>query len=498
MRLVRQALAGLDEEIERKLGVPIDGQLKRLEELEPERIRSLGVFRELRDRVTLGLLASVGMRVGALVRLNMGDVAFKHRCPDGSIRPSIALRPQKTLPDHEVRQKPIAEGLALRIAVYQAFVERAIPGGLAPENPLLVRSFTDSSLRLGETAIGNRIGGLNTNGVWHPGLLLRGDKCGYSPHTLRACCTQICASLPASKWIEANRRHLDPRAEITTSRLQSMIGDALTDHEISLDSMGYFGGKKEEDRERLSMYGTQVTWAVLTTDIGARKVPDAERFRAVVRQLAVFESEEGRIKGERTKLQNAALAGRTRDSGRDVLLLSSLTTELEEIREQIRDLESEKEDLKVNPDRLIAVDDSLDELPELDLETIEHEMVGGGTRTARRNSASTVRDWITPAEFAEILGIGGATIRRWLAGFLPRGSSPWSPSLSPVDDSLGKRRRRLAVTRLNPSYFDTQEKLDRLNEIQAQYPKGWSKAQNEAPLVLSQPDEGREGSQASG
>jgi hypothetical protein len=39
------------------------------------------------------------------------------------------------------------------------------------------------------------------------------------------------------------------------------------------------------------------------------------------------------------------------------------------------------------------------------------------------------------------------------------------------------------------SYFDTQDKLDRLNEIQAQYPKGWSKAQNEAPLILGRPQE---------
>ena len=109
LRLLRTTLADLDSRIESALKRPPDEQIEAIQQ-HPNPAR-LSIFRLLQRRVELSLLCTVGMRVGALVRLKVQDIEPTRQRAGGGAGPAIALRPRKTVKRHAVRHKPIPQGL---------------------------------------------------------------------------------------------------------------------------------------------------------------------------------------------------------------------------------------------------------------------------------------------------------------------------------------------------------------------------------------------------
>jgi hypothetical protein len=108
----------------------------------------------------------------------------------------------------------------------------------------------------------------------------------------------------------------------------------------------------------------------------------------------------------------------------------------------------------------------------------------GGSAQPRRQAPDRVRWFLTVAELAEFAG-SVATARRWAAGQLPYRDgdprNPWQPGDTAVDASLGVRRRRIDVDKINPSYFDTSAKRARRDELLATAPRGFTRQECARP-----------------
>jgi hypothetical protein len=85
---------------------------------------------------------------------------------------------------------------------------------------------------------------------------------------------------------------------------------------------------------------------------------------------------------------------------------------------------------------------------------------------------------VTVSESAWCAGCDVSTICRWLGGdHLPvrPEDRPWEADAVPVDDSLGRRYRRIAVSGINPSFWKTRAMRERLALTLATWPsaQGW-------------------------
>ncbi len=152
-------------------------------------------------------------------------------------------------------------------------------------------------------------------------------------------------------------------------------------------------------------------------------------------------------------------------------------------------VEPELRELRENPDREVLVADDVDDVDEVDFKAIEREVLGG-IAPHRRAALRPLRDppWVTVAELAYVLDI--ATARRWADGKLPANprKRPWpSAEGAPIDHTLGPKRRRIAVTGINPLLLDSELKRERLAETQARNPEGWTEEQAASPLRIGMP-----------
>ena len=451
-----------------------------------------GLFLRLRSRALLSSLATVGMRVGALTRLTVDDLSRTRPRNSGELGSALALRPGKSLSAEKVRFKPIPEGLLDVIEAHLAFLELYFDCPLPGDNPLFMASLTRPTVALSSHAIGNQVGrsqrrthrlkdGRTSEYVSPPLLPRTGSENGYSAHTVRGAVAQMIRSRAGACWLELNRDHLGDERLAADPLLQSMLADVLLDHSVSLDLLGYGGASKERDRERLSGIATELTWALLSTDAGARKVPDAKGFRAAVHQRLAAESELARVTREIDEILEASRNGMKSDAA--LIEIQARTHREKRVREQLGEIKIEINEIRHNRARQVPIPDD-QPLVCVDLDQIEKELAGGvGGYERRRYKA--VRDWITPGELAQILGVGSATVRRWLDGRLPRHIVPWDVENLPIDDSLGHKRRRLIAGGLNQALFDTELKREKLAETLARWPKGWTQEGMQTPLDRS-------------
>ena len=372
------------------------------------------------------------------------------------------------------------------LKIYLAYIEACLGSPLSPDSPLLISSLKRTDRALTDKAIRAHLGQRiprtvtdasgDTRTTYSTPMLPRPDgEGGYAPHTLRAANVQMIRSEEGAAWLRENRgKWRDTRLAVGDIAVP-MISEALVDHAIAADSMGYAGGKKGLDRERLSGYGTEITWALLTTDAGARKVPDVEAFRSALRQRLSVEANLDRLdrvtRDTVDKTQSGDLA-----LEKGFLAFQRLRDEENRAREDLAVVKEQVERLR-DPRNFVALDDDL-EMPSIDLDEIETEVLGGRTEYEQRRF-EPVRDWITPKELGEILDRGEVTIRRWLKGSFPRGIQPWDPERPPVDESFGPKRRKIMVAGLNQALFPSELAKEKLAETLARWPEGWSRGATE-------------------
>jgi hypothetical protein len=269
------------------------------------------------------------------------------------------------------------------------------------------------------------------------------------------------------------------------------IFEALVDHEVPGDRHGYLDRNTLHGREILSGIATELAWQMLTTERGARRVRDSERYRDRLKRREVLEQELQRLSHEISYL----LKDRPRRNGlaaQTLLELRALDEQRDQIRTRLHALDLELEKLRHDNRTQIAVPD---DIPDEDLidqfNQIDRELNGQPGNGASTPLPKPIRDWITIPEAAGLLGVSYQQSARYANGrHLPHPPgdprNPWPPDAVPVDTSLGPRRRRIAVEGINPTYLCTEPQQRRLAELLARWPKGWSESDCNAPLTLQQ------------
>jgi hypothetical protein len=311
-------------------------------------------------------------------------------------------------------------------------------------------------------------------------LLPRRDGRGFSPHTLRRAAMQMIKQA-ARDYLPNHYPELQP----------DDITEALVDHEVPGDRYGYLDKNTLRGRERLSGIATELAWQMLTTERGARRVPDSERYRDRLQRRGVLDQELQRLSQQIAALLNNQ-PGRKDLAVQTLFELRVCDEQRDQIRARLRMLDFELDQLRHDESTRITVPD---DIPDEDLsdqfDQIDREVQGGPVIRPTTPAPKPVREpaWITIREAAEIVGISYPQMARWANGQhlpFPAGDTrnPWQPDAVPVDSSLGPRRRRIAVDGINPNYLFTEPQQRRLAELLARWPKGWTESACRTPLAL--------------
>jgi hypothetical protein len=492
--LLRKTLQDLDGAINRTLGCRDGDEIAAIAACSDRAL--CGVFRLTRKRAALALLAVVGMRVSALAELRVGDYEPCHRFPDepGTVGPAIRIRPGKGK-HHDLRRwKALGPKDAATVETVVAIGQRVFPyllSGTGKEVPINPALFPTSMARPDVTVSGATISQMLAGSRYakQAALLprhtpdaivenrsLRYD--GYSAHTLRHLAHQNIKHAADEALQQDGRRHVSRDA----------VAAAVQDHEVNEDILGYNDVKSENGREILARFGILAASRRIWTDLGARREPDRDAIR---RKLAQIQTVQLALERTLKQVSQIGVRARTPESvdTADVLALISATNEERQLREE---LYRAREELRALCDdrakwRLVPDDEPFEPKP-VDLSVIEAELNGGTRHLAPR--LASCRDWLTVPEVGTLFYVGDATARRWVNGTLPHRpghpANPWEADAIPVDSSLGRRRRRLWLRGIKPSAL-TPEQLEFANELTSRWPRGWSRADREAPLVLGPP-----------
>ena len=433
------------------------------------RLRDAAVFRAARNRALFMVFATLGGRRESIMDLDRRDYRRRFRCPDGELSPAIALRPGKHAPPDEISWKPIPEEAALVLDVYIAVVERLIAAPMPAAGPLFIASLTKFDEPMAGRSFDYVIAGAK-------GLLPKprdgelGDSAsaprGYSPQTLRRAALQLVRHGARGYCVEHDLAG-DPEC----------IAEVLLDHkELRADTMGYADIDTVQGRIRWSKVAIAVNWEMLTTDRGARRVPDVRRFKDALELEKALAGELRREERELEQLAEARFSGVSQELVVELFVAFDRVRKIErsiaEVRETLRTLELDRDSWLVLPD------DAPDE--KVDLKAVRRGVSG---RT-RRVAPDRQRWFFTVSELAEFAG-SSATARRWAGGKLryrdgdPR--NPWQRGDDAVDDSLGQRKRRIDVDKISPRFFDTSAKRARRDEILATVPKGFTRQECARP-----------------
>lgn len=290
---------------------------------------------------------------------------------------------------------------------------------------------------------------------------------GYSPQTLRRAALQL-VRRGARGYCEEHDLDADPEC----------LAEVLLDHkELKADTMGYADIDTVQGRIRWSKIAIAINWEMLTTDRGARRVPDVPRYREALELEKALGAELKREERELDQLCdscfNAVSSGLVVEMMVAFDRIRRIQQSLADTKETLRALERDRDSWRILPD------DAPDEKG-IDLKAVRR----GESGAARTIAPDPARWFLTVTEWAEFAG-SLATARRWAGGKLPYRDgdprNPWQPGQGTVDESLGPRKRRIDVDKINPRYFDTSAKRARRDEILATTPRGFTRQECARP-----------------
>jgi hypothetical protein len=523
-RLTWQSLnQTIAERLQQKEG---ESELAALERMSSAPLLHSGLFVPLRARVTLGLLVIIGARIQALADLSIDDVIREWHgpAPDHLCGPAIRLRPGKTLHrDHE-RIKPIPPGLLNAIDVYLRYLELAaeiiVCWDIAPSTrivertlstPLLVRArqvwtpWRTDRIRMflsgrtpsnyggrwerGAYPLISRIAGVNPD---HSPELRQ--FVGYTPHEYRHLASQV-AERAGKLW---NEKH--PATGGDSEFTPGMYAAALLDHDMPEHRLRALYGDRNRGDTRTLLAGraTYGIWDLLTTDEGARRRPDVDKYRDVSRLAGALDAERKHLQD---RLERTAVAGKApaADPQRLLLEMADFSQQVARVNDQLDRARQRLDDLKHDQTTWIAIPDDAPDPGPVDFECLNHTVEENADQFPR--VTSRVRDFLTPRELAELAGRGAqSTVTRWMKGeHLPSDPRlrPWEADAIPVDESLGPRYRRILVDRIKDSFWVTETMRRRRDEILSDWPTGSGWRTKGLPnhrclAPLSPPDSSRE------
>lgn len=404
-----------------------------------------------------------GTRLGATLAINQEDVVPARRRPEGSdVGPAVRITPYKTSEGQTARWKHQPQEVGDILEAYRAYLVRECGRRgreLKPTDPFFVSGYdlgrwNDTSARMSLSGDGSRIRALLPLDASNPYV-------GEMPHSMRYLAKQWVSSSEAKTWCKENGVDPDRR---------EVIGEVLTDHSLAGMAALYRGDKSPARKELYSYYGTQITWAMLGTERGARHVPDGVAYKALLVQERAMREQMEALETELSQMCDEAERHGQELSPSSVLgrlaRIASMSRESVDIGKSVVALETGRATL--------ALSDHLpdDEVPRVDLARRKAEANGNvaGTLTRYRR----IRNWLTPDEFAELLGRSASSVRGWVTTGNPGRSKAWSPSKPPIV-AFNQRRRAILVEGLNDDLFDTFEKREGLARLLAQDPPpGWA------------------------
>jgi hypothetical protein len=478
-------------ELERRLGLPMGADLApAILAARGQDLRDRKVFRLLRNFALLSVLATVGMRRAALLRLRRSDLVLVHRSQDGRYGPALRLTPRKRVDWDETRFKPIPAGLADVLLAWSALVELLAEVPVHGDDPMFIGELHRPDRAMTPQALGRIVSG--STAANQPALVPRRtrpvletasppDTDGHSPHQLRSAAHQM---------VVAGVRAFCADTGVQFEHMsEECVADCLLDHRIRRDAYGYGDINRPWGRERWSGIATATTWSMLTTSAGAQRELDLdalsrarENKRALEHELTLIEA---RLNVVNERVQAAADDNDALVSRLDNLFQLEITYRQErQVRDRLRDLELEIERLTYNPSYLRPVPDE-----ELLAGRQPHTVRDAASAERAEQRQRRVRDWLTVTELAELCERSVSTVRDWASGrrlpFKPGDPrNPWTTEVPPVDQSLGTRLRRIAVDGVSPSYIADEERLER---VLAAWPAGWSRSACRLPLRVGAP-----------
>jgi hypothetical protein len=429
------------------------------------------------------------------------DLDLQHQLPDGTVQPAIKLFEWKVKDRTEAVWKPIPIAVAECIVAYLAFIDRYrrdvknLPA--VPDHAPL--AFTQQWTPLDGNGYSRILGGQRPNpGDRNGGRAVlpkegRPPYVGYSAHHVRSWARQSVDSDTCRRWLEDRR----------VDRPASWIAEALLGHDDNDLKKLYGGGSKRDDVELLSAIGTELTWRMLSTELGARKVLDADAYRDTVHAIKALEQEKTRLNEEldsipdfkqrlRSELRNLETANedeRARDVWHQLEELRDreidLAQKVARTAEELGELKLRKLALRNSSDHRRVISDDIPgaQVPRVsheDLDRIDTEIYQG-LRPSERGKSARLREWISLSELAGLVALSDDTLKRWLRDGFPahmRGVPLWDEDSSPLTTWSTPKRRAFAVARLNQAHPlfqepDLRRELELL--LSTPFPAGWSR-----------------------
>ena len=498
--IVRRVYADLNVEIANRLGVSPGDYEAEIEAIELSSRRVLertGLHTFYVKRQALLVSALLGTRVGATRRLSEEDLVFDHVLPDGTVQPAIKVYEWKTKDRTVAVWKPIPHEAATALRAHLVFVHRwfSVRGVELPDDRPLI--YNRNGRRYRGKSMSQMFSGQVMKDQPSTKALLhkegRAPWVGYSGHPVRSRSRQWVDSLEGRRWLEGRR--VDQPA--------SWVAEALLGHEDGDLKKLYGGGSKPEDVEILSGLGTQITWLMLTTDMGARKVYDEDAYRETIENLRVLEAEResiesqldgvperrAQLRQQRDAAEDAGAAQKHRKFKRELDALEDETYTLNRkstrLEKRLGELRAARKDLRNDPRALKLLDDTLEaveyeklRITEDRLDDIELEVHGGLPRHQRARLRRQ-RDYLSLGEVAYLDGRSESFFKGLSNGNWPakvRGTEPWARDTDPLTPWSTEKRRGYLVDRLNQdlSMFTDPDRRLRMDELLAtRYPEAW-------------------------
>jgi hypothetical protein len=461
----RLLFGSLNDQVRRRLQMTEDevDELAALDErvVNLKRLRRTAAFQVLRARAMLVLLCTLGSRVTSITEIQQQHVVDKR---PGSKGPAVRITPHKTDDGGVPRWKPIAPDAWVVLEVYRRYVQHArrlngLPP-LEPTDPFFLSRLLVGRAKWERYGVTAWLGGVPDAMLAALPLDPSQPYRGYTPHSVRKLCRQWMTTPQAIEW--AAEHNLSPE------RLE-VIGETALDHDLGDLPSLYKGDATVEGKERNAGLAAELVWELLTTDRGLRKVADAETYRQALLQRKTAREERDTLRTELQRMCNEA-----ERSGQELsptamnarlLRLDQLSTE---------ELDAEKTILAVEAGRIrVPVPDELAEPPRVDLAQVRAAALGDADPTVvplRRRRR--LRNWLTPDELAQVLGVGASTIRSWQTNGLPASKPIWREGAL---HEFSSRRRAIVVDLLSEEALNHPDKRTAMAEVLAtDAPAGWT------------------------
>ncbi|MDX6450620.1 MAG: hypothetical protein QOH16_669 [Gaiellaceae bacterium] len=446
------------------------------------------LYRPLRNRAIVAVLAITGLRRHAFNALTVGDVVERFPFPDGEFGPALVPRPGKSLSRYLKRPKGIPQEL------FEWIKEYAVYAGVWGQDdaPLWLpeaagrreryEAVSDSAIyaavrscfipRVGRASESEAIRCLRA------AISREHDGRSYSPHILRHAAQQFALAVGFDWYADQHKRPFEHGAGLPAT--PAVFAHALLDHSMPTVTERYSDVASERGRTKWARRAAVGNGEYVIGLKGARRAPDQSSIRQSEREVATAETRVAEIESQLTSLeQKIANGGQALGEKEIMLALAQMTAFARQLVSLGETLAVSRSKLAVARELEVPVPDYLTE-PEL--QALRDGSVAAASSAPGADGSDEplppLRDWADLGEFHWALGgqsvISRETIRRWARGQttklgLALGLPPVNGEAPACIEKLSDRKQRVLLDQLDWSRLpaQVQENLEAIRCTQA-------------------------------